>query len=242
MSEDMKKKVLIHSLVFNPDGVSTAYLYGDIATSLKRDGFDVVVLTTTPHYNKVASQIDKQPLSWKIPGFLKRSTFNGITVYHVPQKKFKSTVLRLFGFVYWHIVSFFTALAIRNVDVILSPSPPLTIGLLNVWLGKLKGAKVIYNVQEVYPDILGKSSGPTFDILSRMERYIYDKSAGVTTIDKVFYDTIAGRFRDPGKLHIIPNFVDTDIYRPLFARQGRLHHGRGGYSSCSRSPPCPLHR
>ncbi|MDE7125752.1 MAG: glycosyltransferase WbuB, partial [Muribaculaceae bacterium] len=140
----MKKRVLIHSLVFNPDGVSTAYLYGDIAASLKRYGFDVVVLTTTPHYNKVESQIEKQPLKWKIPGFLKKSEFKGIEVLHVPQKKFKSTVLRLFGFVYWHVVSFVAALSIRKVDFILSPSPPLTIGLLNVWLGKLKGAKVVY--------------------------------------------------------------------------------------------------
>lgn len=210
-----KKKVLIHSLVFNPDGVSTAYLYGDIATSLKECGYDVVVLTTTPHYNKVESQIKRQSLKWIIPGFLKKSTFNGILVYHVPQKKFKSTIMRLLGFVYWHIVSFFTALSIRNIDIILSPSPPLTIGLLNVWLGKLKGAKVVYNVQEVYPDILGKSSGIVYSLLSRMERYIYDRSAAVTTIDKIFYDTISGRFKDLAKLHIIPNFVDTEIYHPV---------------------------
>ncbi len=94
-----KKKVLIHTLVFNPDGVSTAYLYGDIAKSLKEKGFDVVVLTTTPHYNRVESQLKKQPIKWKIWGLLKRSSFNGIKVYHVPQKKFKSTVLRLLGFI-----------------------------------------------------------------------------------------------------------------------------------------------
>ena len=210
-----KKRVLIHSLVFNPDGVSTAYLYGDIAKSLKDKGFDVVVLTTTPHYNKVESQIQKQPLKWKIWGLLKKSTFDGIKVYHVPQKKFKSTPLRLIGFVYWHIVSVFAALGIKKVDVILSPSPPLTIGLLNVWLGKIKGAKVIYNVQEVYPDILGKDSGLVFNSLSHIERYIYNHSDGITTIDRVFYDTIINRFKDPSKLQIIPNFVDTSLYKPL---------------------------
>lgn len=211
----MKKKVLIHSLVFNPDGVSTAYLYGDIATSLKKAGYEVIVLTTTPHYNVVETQLKKQPLKWFVPGFLKKSDFGGIKVYHVPQKKFKSTILRLFGFVYWHIVSFTTALFIQNVDIILSPSPPLTIGLLNVWLGKIKGAKVIYNVQEVYPDILGRNSGLVFNILSKIEHYIYNHSSAITTIDGVFYNTIKDRFCEPGKLHIIPNFVDTNLYRPV---------------------------
>ncbi len=211
----MECKVLIHSIVFNPDGVSTGYLYGDIATALKNAGHEVVVLTTTPHYNRVEAQLKKQPLKWKVWGFLKKSNYKGITVYHVPQKKFKSTALRLLGFVYWHIISFISALFIKNVDVILSPSPPLTIGLVNLWLGKLKGAKVIYNVQEVYPDILGKNSGLIFKVLSRMEYYIYNNSAAITTIDDIFHNTIVGRFKDPSKLHIIPNFVDTEIYRPI---------------------------
>ncbi len=210
----MKKKILIHSIVFNPDGVSTAYLYADIAKALKKAGHDVRVLTTTPHYNVVASQLAAQPLRWLVPGFLKKSDFNGIPVLHVPQKKFKSTMLRLVGFVYWHIVSFISALFIRDIDVILSPSPPLTIGLMNVWLGKCKKARVIYNVQEIYPDILGNPDGRIYKALSRMERYIYNRSAAITTIDPIFHAQIVGRFKDPSKLHIIPNFVDTDMYRP----------------------------
>lgn len=211
----MGKKILIHSLIFPPDGVSTAYLYGDIALALKKHGFEVEVLTTTPHYNEVAEQVARQPLKWKIWGLLKKSDFNGIRVLHVPQKKFKSTYLRLLGFIYWHIVSFFTALTVRNVDVIISPSPPLTIGLLNVWIGKLKRAKVIYNVQEVYPDILGKNEGIVYNVLSAVERNIYDNSDAVITIDKVFSDTIRSRFKYPDKLHVIPNFVDTELYRPI---------------------------
>lgn len=207
-----KKKILIHSLIFSPDGVSTAYLYNDIALRFQKEGYEVVVLTTTPHYNIVEEQVKKQPLTWKWWGFCKESNFHGIKVYHVPQKKFKSTLLRLIGFVYWHIVSLFIGLCIKNVDVILSPSPPLTIGLLNLWIAKLKGCKVIYNVQEIYPDILGKDRGVIFNVLSKMEHQVYNSSDAVTTIDQVFHDTIVNRFVDKKKLHIIPNFVDTDLY------------------------------
>lgn len=208
-----KKKILIHSLIFSPDGVSTAYLYNDIALAFKKRGFEVVVLSTTPHFNVVEEQLAEQPMKWGVWGLYKKSLFHGIPVYHVPQKKFKSTLLRLIGFVYWHIVSLFVGLTIKNVDVILSPSPPLTIGLLNLWLGKLKGAKVVYNVQEIYPDILGKKSGLVYNVLSKLEHKVYNSSDAVTTIDQVFHDTIVDRFEDRKKLHIIPNFVDTDLYR-----------------------------
>lgn len=209
------KRILIHSLIFSPDGVSTAYLYNDIALRLQERGYEVVVLTTTPHFNIVSEQVEKQPMKWKVWGFCKVSKFNGMTVLHVPQKKFKSTVLRLLGFVYWHIVSFFIGLTIKHVDIILSPSPPLTIGWLNLGLAKLKGCKVIYNVQEIYPDILKLKGGMTLKFLRWMEHKVYNGSDAVTTIDKVFHDTIVDRFEDKSKLHIIPNFVDTDLYREV---------------------------
>lgn len=208
------KKILIHSLIFSPDGVSTAYLYNDIALKFKNEGYEVVVLSTTPHYNVLEEQMKNQPLKWRVWGVCKESLFNGIKVYHIPQKKFKSTVLRLIGFVYWHFVAFIIGLFIKNVDVILSPSPPLTIGVINIWLAKLKRCKVVYNVQEIYPDILKRKGGFIYNLLKRMEQYVYNTSDAVTTIDQVFYNTIAPRFKDSDKLHIIPNFVDTDLYKP----------------------------
>lgn len=211
----MKKRVLIHTLIFSPDGVSTAYLYNDIALRLQQRGYDVVVLTTTPHFNIVPEQVEKQPMHWKVWGFCKKSKYNGMTVLHVPQKKFKSTLLRLIGFVYWHIVSFIIGLTIKHVDLILSPSPPLTVGWMNLGLAKLKGCKVIYNVQEIYPDILKMKGGVVLKFLKWMEHKVYNGSDAVTTIDKVFHDTIVDRFEDKRKLHIIPNFVDTDLYHEV---------------------------
>lgn len=208
----MPKKILIHSLIFSPDGVSTAYLYNDIALKFQENGYEVLVLTTTPHYNVVESQLAAQPLKWKVWGICKESCFHGIRVLHVPQKKFRNTFLRVLGFVYWHIISFLIGLSQRNVDVILSPSPPLTIGVINIWLAKIKGCKTIYNVQEIYPDILKRKDGLVIEQLRRMERYVYNNSTTVTTIDQVFYNVIAGRFKDKSKLCIIPNFVDTELY------------------------------
>ena len=209
------KRVLIHTLIFSPDGVSTAYLYNDIALKLQQRGYEVVVLTTTPHFNIVPEQVAQQPMHWKVWGFCKVSKYHGMTVLHVPQKKFKSTLLRLLGFVYWHIVSFFIGLTVRHVDLILSPSPPLTVGWMNLGLAKLKGCKVMYNVQEIYPDILKLKGGFVQKFLSWMEHKVYNGSDAVTTIDQIFYDTIVGRFKDKSKLHIIPNFVDTELYHKV---------------------------
>jgi len=215
----MLKKILIHSIVFSPDGVSTAYLYNDVALKFKENGYTVVVLTTTPHYNLVPGALIKQPLKKKWFGLYYESDFNSIKVKHVPQRKFQQSAFRILGFVYWHILSFILGLFEKNVDIILSPSPPLTIGFINLMMAKLKGAKVVYNVQEIYPDFLIEQGGlknkTIISVLKWLERFVYKHSDAVTTIDNVFYHTIVNRFDDQSKLHIIPNFVDTDLYRSM---------------------------
>lgn len=222
-----KKKILIHSIVFNPDGVSTAYLYNDIALRFKAEEYDVEVLTTTPHYNVLEEERARQPLKARLAGLYYTSDFHGIKVIHVPQKKYKSTLLRMLGFVYWHFLSFVIMLFKKKISVILSPSPPLTIGIINIIAAKLKGCKVIYNVQEIYPDFLIQQkelkSGFIIKFLSWLERFVYNNSDAVTTIDAIFYNTIVNRFKDPSKLHIISNFVDTDLYKPIDKAQLKLN-------------------
>ena len=177
------------------------------------------MLTTTPHYNIVEEEVQKQHLRWKVWGICKMSRYNGITVLHIPQKKFNNTFLRLLGFVYWHFISFFVGLYIGHVDIIISPSPPLTIGLLNVLFAKLKHCKTIYNIQEVYPDILKLKDGLVLSVLKWMEKKVYNRSDAVTIIDKLYYDVISSRMKDPSKLRIIPNFVDTKLYHRIDWKQ-----------------------
>lgn len=212
----MKQKILIHSLVFSPDGVSTAYLYNDLAIGFQEAGYDVVVLTTTPHYNILEQELLKQPLRKRLLGLYSISSFHGIKVYHIYQKKYKNTLLRVLGFIFWHGMSMIIGLRQSNISLILSPSPPLTIGFVSIILAKIKGAKVAYNVQEIYPDFLvnlgSLKSVIAIRFLKWLERFVYKYSDAVITIDQIFYDTIKGRINEQSKLSVIPNFVDTSVY------------------------------
>jgi glycosyltransferase involved in cell wall biosynthesis len=213
------KKILIHSIVFSPDGVSTAYLYNDIVLGFKDAGYEVVVLTTTPHYNLIETALQKQPLNRKLFGLFYESDFNGIRVIHVPIKKYKSTIIRILSFIYWHFLSLIIGLSIKKVDFILSPSPPLSIGLISILIAKKNRAKFIYNVQEIYPDLLIKNGALKSNIIIKslkwLEKYVYNQASAVITIDQKFYDQIVDRFNEKDKLKIVPNFVDTELYKPI---------------------------
>jgi glycosyltransferase involved in cell wall biosynthesis len=213
------KKILIHSIVFSPDGVSTAYLYNDIVLGFKDAGYEVVVLTTTPHYNLIETALQKQPLNRKLFGLFYESDFDGIRVIHVPLKKYKSTIIRILSFIYWHFLSLIIGLSIKKVDFILSPSPPLSIGLISILIAKKNRAKFIYNVQEIYPDLLIKNGALKSNIIIKslkwLEKYVYSQASAVITIDQKFYDQIVDRFNEKDRLKIVPNFVDTELYKPI---------------------------
>lgn len=213
------KRILIHSLVFSPDCVSTAYLYRDIALKFSESGYEVKVITSTPHYNVLQDEILKQPLKRHFCGLFYTSKLKNIDVIHIHQKKFKKKILRIISFIYFHLIGLIICLLEKKYDVILSPSPPLSIALLNIFIAKLKGSKTVYNVQELYPDILvnekGLKSGFIINFLKKIEKIVYNYSNAIIVIDNVIYEQIIPRINDINKLSIIPNFVDTELYKPI---------------------------
>lgn len=210
------KRILIHSIVFHPDAVSTAYLYADIAKGLKDLGYEVQVITTTPHYNVLKDQVGREGLKRKLFGLYYYSVYEGIKVYHIPAVKSRNILLRLFSFVYFHFFSIIISLFIGKINVVLAPSPPLTIGLVAIIIAKIKGGEAIYNVQEIYPDFIINQgilkNRLAIKLLKSLERFIYRHSKFIVTIDELFSDIIRPRIANPEKIIVIPNFVDTQLY------------------------------
>jgi len=206
-------RILVLSLIFNPDNVSTAQIWAGISEDMKKAGHDVRVLTTTPHFHRDSSMEAKQPLRKCFGNLVQKSEYAGIPVTHIlmPNKSIWPP-LRVLSWVNFHVmttlIGWFSGF---KPDVVIAPSPPLTIGL-NAWaIAVMRGAKYVYNVQEIYPDIavnLGMMRNRrVICFFSRLERFTYRKAAIVTSITKAMCAKIAQR-TDPKKVRLVPNFVD----------------------------------
>ncbi len=213
--------VLILSLVFPPDSVSTAEIMADLALDLKELGHSVTVLTTVPHYNPDAAAEGRQPLSPFWGRLLRRSSYAGIVVYHaaIPAKS-PSILGRVMGWFGFHAVSTVAGLVtIPKPDIILVPSPPLSIGVSAWIIGALRGARFIYNVQEIYPDIavkLGALKNPrAIRVLEALERFVYRRAAVVTVIASRMRQRLLEKGVPPEKVRVVPNFVDLERLAPV---------------------------
>lgn len=228
-------RILLLTLVFAPDGVSTSVLMTELALELRDLGHDITVLTTTPHYNLDPEARRRQPLQPRWGGWLFQSDCQGIPVYHasIPAKGNRVTA-RLLDYVRFHVLTTLAGLTIVGpFDVILTPSPPLTIGLSAWLLGRVRRVPFLYNVQEIYPDVavsLGVLRNRiVIRVLEHLERFVYARSRLVVVISEWFRRRLLAKGVPAHKLEVIPNFVDADFMRPgerrnMFSTRHGLDH------------------
>lgn len=210
--------VLILSLVFPPDNVSTAQLMGEIALDLGKSGHDVRVISTVPHYNPESGDKAHSPLRSVCGALVRRSDYRGISVYHVwMPRKGRNVFLRILAWGLFHLLSTLIGVMVSwKPSVVLAPSPPLTIGLSAWLICLLRRAAYIYNVQEIYPDVainLGVLKSPALiRVIQAIERKVYRHARFLTTISPAMRHKIISKGVAESKVRLIPNFVDLEAF------------------------------
>jgi glycosyltransferase involved in cell wall biosynthesis len=193
----------------------------DLAVELKKLGHSVTVLSTTPHYNLDQTALARQPLCPRWGGLVFYSDFHGIPVWHVKLPlKGQRVWTRAIDYLRFHALSVLLCLkAIGPQDVVIATSPPLTIGIMSWLLAARWGAASVYKVAEVYPDLAVRQglirSPLLIGIMRWMERVVYRRNSMIVPIAESFKSVISERGVPARKLRMIPDCVDTELYRPL---------------------------
>lgn len=120
-----------------------------------------------------------------------------------------------------------------KVDGVLAVSPPLTLGSAGRAIARARGGAYVFNVQDVYPDVaidLGYMRNPaTVAAALVLERRCYNGADAVTVLSEDLQANVARKTRDPSKVRVIPNFVDTELISPQeHENQYRAEYGLAG--------------
>jgi colanic acid biosynthesis glycosyl transferase WcaI len=105
-------------------------------------------------------------------------------------------------------------------DAVMVMSPPLPLGVAG-WLAAVpRGTPFVFNVQDVFPDVAVELGAITdrrvIAVASWLERFLYRRADAVTVLSDDLRDNVAAKLRGdrPERVHVIPNFVDTERIRP----------------------------
>jgi colanic acid biosynthesis glycosyl transferase WcaI len=214
-------KITFLSLVFPPDSVSTAQIMGELAIELRKYGHEISVITTTPHYNRDFKAEERQPLKNFFGRLIQRSEYFGIPVYHIwMPKKGPNVLIRILAWLNFHLINTVASIKLlKTPDILIVPSPPLTMGINAYLYSLIHRCKFIYNVQEIYPDYAIKigviKNRYLIAILYALENFVYKKAKALTVIAPTMANVILKKGVNRSKVNLIPNFVDTNELFPL---------------------------
>jgi len=186
----------------------------EFAKQLKKFGHEVTILTAMPNYPK--GEIFEEYRGKKVV----KEEIDGIkivrtSIYATKDKSFSKRLRNYLSFTFSSV--FQGAKYIEKQDVIITESPPLFLGWSGYILSKLKGAKFIFNVSDLWPESavkLGVLNNKLFIKMSTwLEEFCYRKASAVTGQTKGIVDNITSRGFDKKKVHLITNGVDAEFFK-----------------------------
>jgi glycosyltransferase involved in cell wall biosynthesis len=107
-----------------------------------------------------------------------------------------------------------------RVDVVFVTSPPIFPALPAILLAKLRGAKLLVDLRDLWPDEVvavgaAEEGSLSIRLLRVIERWMYRSADVVTCTTRAFEDTVAERGVGAEKRRLLPNGADVELFRPL---------------------------
>jgi putative colanic acid biosynthesis glycosyltransferase WcaI len=200
-----RKRVFLINQYFYPDLAATSQLLSDLAESLAAKGWDVTAITGRGSYSNRGKTKDTATF-WKAV-FVRRVWCTNFGRGNL--------VGRLSDYLTFLLSGAVTVALAPKADVVICLSTPPFVALLGL-IARMKGSRLIYKVEDLYPDIAValstlKQRSLVTQFFSRVSSLLLRKADCVVALDKAMTE----RLQTAGALvDTIPNWADGAAIRP----------------------------
>jgi glycosyltransferase involved in cell wall biosynthesis len=202
-------RILLQVSNFPPFRTSTARLYAELANDLTDAGHEVWVVTQAMR----GGPVGMERLS------------SGVMVLREPQLGTPRNVplLRAIEQLWFALRYTTSAFRLPRPDVILVYSPPLPLAAAMIPFARIRGARIVVNVQDLYPKTavdLGLLRGRlAIGLAKRLERFVYEQADAVAVHSEGNRAYVIEHGVAAGRAHSILNWVEArDFLEPARTR------------------------
>lgn len=202
-------RLLILNQFFYPDISATSQLMTDLAQDLAEEGIEVTALCANAAYIGQA-QLPPSEMWGKVR--IERVAVVGFDR--------KNLLRRASSYVSFYITAFLRLLTLPRQHVILVLTTPPLIAVVAYAMRLLRGSKMVYLVQDVYPDIAiefgvlrrGSLSAKFFE---RLNRFLLRKADAIIALGSCMRERLLAKGASDEKITVIPNWADGSQIKPL---------------------------
>lgn len=208
---------------FAPDIAPTGRVMTHIVEQWAALGHEIHIVTSLPWYREHRIEdgwggklVRKEVTPW---GSITR-------INPFPAKSKSNLVGRALSFVAFSVIAGVCAVLVgrrsasKRVDAVVAMSPPLTLGTVGWIAARLRRTRLIFNVQDVFPDAVVATGAITnstvIALASWLERFTYRRSHAVVVLSEDLQRNVRAKLssRHASRVHVIENFVDTKGVTP----------------------------
>jgi putative colanic acid biosynthesis glycosyltransferase WcaI len=216
------QRLLVLNQYYWPGPEATAQLLTELCEGLARS-YDVTVVAGTTR--------------GRGPG---KQTRKGVEIVRVPSTAFPRTRLpaRAANYLSYVLLAALSGLAARRPELVLSQTDPPFLGSAAYLVARRFGVPLVVVVQDLYPETAeetGKLTSPTVlqGLRAAVDLYLR-KADRVVAISETMRGRLEARGVEPGRISVIPGWVDTDEIHPVEVdRNGAfvvMHSGNVGHA------------
>jgi glycosyltransferase involved in cell wall biosynthesis len=206
-------RILFLSHHFRPEVNAPAWRTYDHCLHWARDGHEVTVVTCTPNH----------PNGRPYPGYRNRfwqtEVLDGIRVIRVWTflAANRGVMLRTLNHLSYLFMATLVAPWLPRADVVISTSPPLFCGLAGYGVSRIKGARWVLEVRDLWPEAI-RAVGAISNLwlirlLEAIEGWAYRRADRVVTVTRSFAAHIVGRSVPEERIAVITNGVNLELFQ-----------------------------
>jgi colanic acid biosynthesis glycosyl transferase WcaI len=207
-------RFLILTQYFAPEIGGPQTRLSAMAAQLKAIGHEVEVVTGIPNY----------PRGKFFPGYSPRlycrEVVDGVTVHRVwLYPAMGGGLKRMLNYLTFTMTSLIGMTRAAKPDYIFVESPPLSLSVPAYFIAKLRGARTIFNVADLWPDAIAEggfiTEGFALRRLAQLEQWSYRHADYVNSVTEGIRDALrTEKGVPPARILFLPNGVDTVRFSP----------------------------
>ncbi len=205
-------RILYVTQFFPPEIGAASVRAKEFVENWAAEGHHITVLTGFPSY------LEGKVFDGYKNGILLREAMEGYTIARVyTLATSKDTMLRrVINQVVFYLSAFVGGLWLGRFDVVIASSPPFLVGLAGWIIARLRGARFVFEVRDLYPEnavALGVIKNPfLISFLRRMESFYYARAGMIVAVTEGIRRHIQNRGISDGRVVKMTNGVNTALF------------------------------
>jgi len=205
-------RLIILTQYYPPETGAPQLRLSDLSKRFQKMGVEVIVHTALPNYPSMKVH-EGYSRKWYVQEEVDGIKIQRSWIFVKQQMSFFVRLLSYFSFVFSSLIN--GLFRLPKSDFLLCESPPLFLGISAYLLSRFKGATLIFNVSDLWPESAEKlglvEKGFALRLSYKLERFLYKKSALVTGQTQGIVNNISDRFPEK-RVFWFPNGVSPEIF------------------------------